>query len=804
MSHEHHSEGRIRAILDSAIDAIITVGSQGCIVEFNQAAERVFGLNREKAIGASAVEALVPPRYQEDVQRELERYIETGESPIVGTYVELPGLRADGSEFPAELAVTVTSTEEGERLATIFVRDITDRVEAEKRLQRQLDEREAVYALSEATSRAASIADVAEVALDTLARLLGTERAAVLLLDESGTMRFAAWRRLSEQYRALAEGHSPWPPDEIAAQPVLVPDVLQDASLAPLGQDIVAEGIRSLAFIPLTYESRLLGKFMIYCDAVHEFSADEVRLAQTIANHVAFAIGSQRRRQAVEEQRSFLSQVLEINPNLTFAKDREGRFTLANPAVAELYGTSVEYLLGQTDADFNPNREEVEHFRKVDLEVMDTLREHVCEEAVTDYRGRVHWLYTVKRPIIGQDGKATHVLGVAVDITERKGTEEELTRHREHLQELVAERTRELERSHQQLRQSERLAMIGTLSTGLGHDMGNLLLPLRVRLDSMEAKGLPAEFHEDTRAIRIFTEYLQRLSNGLRLLALDPNEPGYGRDTTDLHEWWPDVEPVLKNALPSRIMLDSRFDEKLPRVCIARHVLTQVVFNLVQNAGEAMREQAFGRVSISAHADPAGHVVHVDVSDTGPGMSAEVASRCMEPFFTTKTRAISTGLGLALVHGMVQQSGARIELKTEVGHGSTFTLDLPVAHADRVSRDRQSGSLNALVSLQDVRSRSHITSVLRSLGFGVEHGDRPTNAAIDVWVADSDSKTLRLAREFASAGERKHAILLGTVPHGPDFSRIIELPRQPKPSEIWRVARGIAERFELERKDSGT
>lgn len=137
----------------------------------------------------------------------------------------------------------------------------------------------------------------------------------------------------------------------------------------------------------------------------------------------------QQTEAALEGQRAFLRQVIDLNPHFIFAKDRQGRFTLANQAVADAYGTTVEALLGQTDANFNPRAAEVEHFRQDDLEVMDTLQEKfIPEESITDAAGQVRWLQTIKRPLIGQNGLADQVLGVALDITERRQAEESLAK----------------------------------------------------------------------------------------------------------------------------------------------------------------------------------------------------------------------------------------------------------------------------------------------------------------------------------------------------------------------------------------
>jgi PAS domain S-box-containing protein len=128
----------------------------------------------------------------------------------------------------------------------------------------------------------------------------------------------------------------------------------------------------------------------------------------------------QRREQELDQQRTFLRLVVDMIPHMIFAKDRAGRYTLVNQATAAAYGTTADDLIGKTDADFNPNREEVERFRRDDLAAMDSLQEQIVpEEAVTAGRGP-RWFRTIKRPIIGPDGRANQVLGVATDITEQR------------------------------------------------------------------------------------------------------------------------------------------------------------------------------------------------------------------------------------------------------------------------------------------------------------------------------------------------------------------------------------------------
>lgn len=124
---------------------------------------------------------------------------------------------------------------------------------------------------------------------------------------------------------------------------------------------------------------------------------------------------------ALQAQRAFLRQVIDTSPNFIFTKDRGGRFTLVNASLARAYGHTSEEMLGRTDADFNPDAAQVARFRQDDLEVMVQCHEKlIAEEMFRGADGRIRWLHTVKCPLVNAEGVATHVLGVSVDITERK------------------------------------------------------------------------------------------------------------------------------------------------------------------------------------------------------------------------------------------------------------------------------------------------------------------------------------------------------------------------------------------------
>jgi len=412
--------------------------------------------------------------------------------------------------------------------------------------------------------------------------------------------------------------------------------------------------------------------------------------------------------------------------------DRDLRFVRINRRLAEINGLPVEAHLGRTVAELLP-----------DLlpSVRDVAERVFAGEPVLGFelRGTTPAVPGVERtwveswyPLRDAAGAVVGINIVAGEVTEERRLTEELRLHREELQRLVEERTEELEASHRRLRVSERMASLGTLSAGLGHDMGNLLMPLRVRLDTLQALDLPLEVQRELDGIRASATYLQRLASGLRLLAVDPQQAAQER-ALEVARWWREAEAVLRNILPRGTLLEAALPDEPTWVRISAPALTQAVFNLVQNAGDALKGLPPGIVTVAIR--PCGAEVVVRVSDTGPGMNAEVQQRCMEPFFTTKARGISTGLGLALVYGLVQESGGVVELESAPGKGATFTLRLPRAEPPP---GRGAPGRSAYVGMGNPRLRAYVAAHLRQRGCEVQAGPDAVRTA-DLLVVEGEA-----------------------------------------------------------------
>ena len=155
-----------------------------------------------------------------------------------------------------------------------------------------------------------------------------------------------------------------------------------------------------------------------------------LRLGNAVTRALEEAELRQLQKQAeieIEEQRTFLRKVIDMDKSMIFAKDREGRFVLANEAVAKVFGVTVNDLMGKTNADFIPDPELVKSYHKDELEVMESRTEKFFPEVkIRDVSGDIRWLQTVMSPIISNDGKVDMILAVGTDITERKKMEDDL------------------------------------------------------------------------------------------------------------------------------------------------------------------------------------------------------------------------------------------------------------------------------------------------------------------------------------------------------------------------------------------
>ncbi|TXT37292.1 MAG: PAS/PAC sensor hybrid histidine kinase [Planctomycetota bacterium] len=361
----------------------------------------------------------------------------------------------------------------------------------------------------------------------------------------------------------------------------------------------------------------------------------------------------------VEHQHAELQMILDSVPALIFYKDRQSRLVRVNAAHAQCFGLPREQIEGKTDAELGaPHASE---YLRDDLQVITTgepLR-GIVEQFQTPAGPR--WLQTEKMPHRDSHGNIVGLVGLAVDITERKNLEE-------------------------QLRQAQKLESIGRLAGGVAHDFNNLLTVINgyseLLLEKMEVTDLQRPLLKE---IRDAGERAAGLTH--QLLAFSRKQVLEPR-VLNLNQQVANLEKMLRRLIGENIRLRTKLEPQLWPVLADVGQLEQVIMNLVINARDAMSDGGdlliqtanvdvrVRDVSHPAEVSPGNYIV-LSVVDTGCGMDEATRARIFEPFFTTKEEGRGTGLGLAVVYGIVKQSSGHIAVQTERGQGTTFSIYLP-------------------------------------------------------------------------------------------------------------------------------
>ncbi len=610
---------RLMAILDSALDAIVTMDADGRITGWNAQASAIFGWPFDAVIGREMADVIIPLRYRDAHRAGLARFLVSGEGPILGRRIEIAGLRQDGSEIPVELTVTPFRLDQGWQFSA-FLRDIS------------------------ASKDAAASARVASERLELVARATND---AVWDWD-LGTGQ--VWR--NEAYTTLfgyrvhtGLGMDSW-----------------DDRVHPDDRARVDGGLRRAIDEGKTSWT---DEYQFRCaDGTHRTVLDRAYIIRDADGAATRVIGAMMdvtpRRRAERLQRESQAQtrlIFESSPEAMFVYDVETlRFLTANTAAVRRYGYSLKELQGMTLHDIRPESQQIRLTsilpEQGDSAVYYDVQHRTRDGTLLDMEILTNALEFAGRP-------ARYVL--ARDVTERKRLEGQL-------------------RQVQKLEAVGQLAggiahdFNNLLTAITGH--GGLLL------DSLpEGSSDRQDVEQILRASDRAASLTQQLVAFSRKQVLQPrvidlngvvsNTERLLRRVIDANisiqsRLAPDLGPVVADPVQLEQVI-------VNLVVNARDAMPKGGEIQIGTRNLEGDEWRAGEWSII----PAGRYVELTIRDSGTGMDEATRARAFEPFFTTKEVGKGTGLGLSSAYGIVKQSNGFLWVRSAPGQGSTFTMHLP-------------------------------------------------------------------------------------------------------------------------------
>lgn len=409
---------------------------------------------------------------------------------------------------------------------------------------------------------------------------------------------------------------------------------------------------------------------------------------------------------ALEGERTYLRTLISTIPDLIWLKNSAGVYLACNPAFERFFGARESEIVGKTDYDFVA-ADLADFFRQNDQEAMAAGKPRVNEEWITFADdGHRALLETTKTPMHASDGTLVGVLGIGHDITEHRHIQQELIRHRDHLEEVVAARTVELNQAKLAAEAANHAK--STFLANMSHELRTPLNAILGFAHIMEHdENMPESQRRNVAIINRSGRHLLSLINDvLEISRIEAGRIEVSHEAFDLPSTITAVEEMIRvRAEDKGLTLVVERPADLPDYVLgdANH-LREVLINLLGNAAKCTDRGQIGLRAVVEGDDR----IRFDVTDTGPGIAKEEQERIFQAFYQSpegKGKAEGTGLGLAISRNLVRLMRGDITVVSTLGEGSTFSFSIPLPLAAAVP---QSDSVARVIGLSEGQTSPRI------------------------------------------------------------------------------------------------
>jgi|WetSurMetagenome_2_1015567.scaffolds.fasta_scaffold00708_4 PAS domain S-box-containing protein len=376
----------------------------------------------------------------------------------------------------------------------------------------------------------------------------------------------------------------------------------------------------------------------------------------------------------LRESEALFRTVVDMSPYLITIIDKDYRFSMANEAFLKKFRLTLPEIIGKRVEEIgfvmpeeDSKRFELEYFSKgevIDMEV----------GFDTPDKERIYSLMSIKPIVIDNE---PHSILTTVDITDRKLLEDKLLDYNQRLEELVKERTEELETAQSQLIETEKMASLGILTAGVAHEINNPLNYIfngAMAIESHIKEKCPDQIEELKPLFGAINSGIDRTAEIVKSLNKYSRKEEKAFHDCDVHGIIDNCLTMLDNQYKDKIEIVKDYTANLPLVPGREGKLHQVFLNVLINAIQAIDGK--GRIGIRTSVE--NNMVTIRISGTGHGIPAKNLKNIFDPFFTTKDPGKGTGLGLSITQKIIQEHSGTIICKSKMGEGSEFIINLPV------------------------------------------------------------------------------------------------------------------------------